>query len=152
GGAHALATSPHLAGLEALDLTRNHVGAVGIRALAEPHAFPKLRQLRLGHCGVPDASLADLAGSPLLAHLEHLDLQGNRECGDAGLAALLGHPHAARLRVLGLQQTAVHLRTIQVMARSAHLARLTHLYLDSTGVGNECLKALAFSESLPRLH
>jgi uncharacterized protein (TIGR02996 family) len=152
GGVHALATSPHLVGLEALDLTRNRVGAVGMRALSRASAFPRLRQLRLGHCGVPDGSLADLAASTLLANLEWLDLQGNRQCGDSGLAALLESPNASRLRVLSLQQTAVHLRTIQVMARSPHLERLTHLHLDSTGVGNECLKALAFSELLGRLH
>jgi hypothetical protein len=88
-GVQALAASPHLSGLETLDLTRDHLGRPGVRALAESTTLTHLRELRLAHAGVPDAALADLADSPLMAGLEVLDLQGNRECGDAGLASLI---------------------------------------------------------------
>jgi uncharacterized protein (TIGR02996 family) len=152
GGPAALAASAALAGLGALDLTRNHVGAAGLVGLTRCDAFPRLRRLRLGHNNIPDEALRVLAGSRLLAGLEHLDLQGNRECGGAGLTALVDSPQAAGLRVLGLQHTLLHLATVQALAGTAHLDQLATLHLDDTHMGNDCLKALAFGAGLPRLH
>jgi uncharacterized protein (TIGR02996 family) len=151
-GVQALAGSGHLASLEVLDLARNRVGELGLHSLAHSSGLPRLRSLLLAHADVPDSALVDLADSPLLAHLERLDLQGNRDCGEQGLTILVESANAAGLRELGLQQTGVHLGTLRALARATHLNRLTHLHLDDTRIGNDGLKALALGTGLPRLH
>jgi uncharacterized protein (TIGR02996 family) len=151
-GVQALASCGYLESLEVLDLARNAVGRLGLHSLAETDSLPNLRTLCLAHAEVPDSALIRFADSPLLARLERLDLQANRDCGDLGLTVLVESANAAGLRRLGLQQTGARLGAMQGLGRATHLDRLTHLYLDDTRVSNDCLKALALGPGLPGLH
>jgi len=118
-GVEALARSPHLAGLVALDLGGCAMGPRGAEALADSAAFPKLRVLNLqrrNHLGVtgvkalsrwsslrgvhtlylpleepePAAVLAPLLESGSLHRVRRLDLWGpEEEGGDAVVEALV---------------------------------------------------------------
>jgi uncharacterized protein (TIGR02996 family) len=150
-GLAALADSAHLPDLERLDLTRNHVTLPGLSRLVQSAHLPRLRHLALGYNDLPEESADELAGSPLLAQLESLDLRGNWAIGGAGLEALTAAPTAARLRRLNLAQTRLGIDTLRALTQSEHLAGLTHLYLGQTNLPNEGLKLLALSPHLTRL-
>lgn len=123
--ATAIASSPHLGSIEALDLRYssvsgkslatmlamrapalrridlegNKVGAVGARALATSALAQQLTDLNLMANGCGDAALAELLGSPAIRNLEKLVADG---AGPASRAALLANPLATRLEAIGL--------------------------------------------------
>jgi uncharacterized protein (TIGR02996 family) len=144
-----LCSGPELA-LRTLDLTRNFIGDAGVAALANSHSLPELTELRLAFNHLPGSSMTLLAASPLMSQLEHLDLRGNSECGGEGLARLLEHPAANRLKTLQLAQVLLTPDTLRRLA-SAALPNLTHLWLDRGHLGAELPKRLAFGSGLPAL-
>ena len=76
-GARALAESPALKAVEALDLEGNRIGDAGLAALAGSDHLTQLRVLSLRENHLSDHGVRALARSPLLATLQVLDLTGN---------------------------------------------------------------------------
>lgn len=91
GGVEALARSDLLKRMlrrsPALDLSRNNIGPVGARALAESPLVEPLEMLDLTANAIGDAGLESLAQSPYLRNLKRLILNENR-IGDPGVRAL----------------------------------------------------------------
>jgi uncharacterized protein (TIGR02996 family) len=91
GGVESLARSDLLQRMlcrsPVLDLSRNNIGPIGARALAESPLVESLEELDLDINVLGDAGLASLAQSPYLVKLRRLKVQGNR-IGDAGVMAL----------------------------------------------------------------
>ena len=76
-GVKALARSPRLANLTALDLSFGHFGDDGARALAASPHLARLVELSLYLCGVSDAGAQAVLGSPHLTRLRRVDLRRN---------------------------------------------------------------------------
>lgn len=83
----ALGCLPTGAPLFMLDLSRNDLGDLGIRAFAERVHFPNLVTLYLGSCGIGDDGLRALARSEQVRRLTGLNLGGNAY-GSEGSAAM----------------------------------------------------------------
>ena len=66
-GVGRLAESPHLGGLQSLDVSANDIGDAGVTALADTRTLPRLHTLRVRANHIGDAGVAALARSPLLA-------------------------------------------------------------------------------------
>jgi uncharacterized protein (TIGR02996 family) len=127
----ALLTSPHLINLRRLVASNNEVGP-GVNLVAGPR-FAHLRWLDLydsdSASGRPgNRGLIEIATSPHLARLEHLNYGGNY-AGDEGLAALASSPTMTRLRSLCLSTGWITRAGIEALARSTTLASLRHLDL-----------------------
>ncbi len=75
-GAYALAGGSYPL-LEHLDLARQEIGDVGLRALCESPGFPRLRGVDLRNNNITDASAAVLSGSGFLVKVRGLDLSEN---------------------------------------------------------------------------
>lgn len=89
----ALAEATWAPELEHLDLSSNEMfGIDGIRALTSSTKLTKLRALLLVYCGfVMDSAGAELAKSPVIANLDHLDLSQTVSREDlAAIRAVLG--------------------------------------------------------------
>jgi uncharacterized protein (TIGR02996 family) len=76
-GAVALAESPHLRGLEELELHNQELRKKGAEAFAAAYAWPRLKRLFLRRNGIPASAIPALAANPRLASLAVLDLRGN---------------------------------------------------------------------------
>jgi uncharacterized protein (TIGR02996 family) len=98
----ALAGSPHLAGLVALELPHCSLSDVSARALAASPHLTNLRHLDLAANHFSDTAAQELADAPLLAKLLTLNLRNNK-IGDAGAKALAASPHLTELRQLDLR-------------------------------------------------
>jgi uncharacterized protein (TIGR02996 family) len=100
-GIRALASSPHLARLDALGLAFTGLGDADARLLADAFRLPGLRRLDLRGNGIGPAGAEVLAGSSVLADLRFLDLRGN-PIGDRGALALARSPHLQHVREMWL--------------------------------------------------
>ena len=170
-GVTALADSPHLTELVALDLAHNAIGDAGLRALA---GWPKLRQFRRlnlsdnGIGDIGDAGIQRLVTSPYLEQLNSLDLSFNplgvagasalaewqwmerlavlnlSSCGlrNLGLMRLLASPHGRNLRVLGLADNYIGDRGGHALAEAPHLPSNIRLDLRGNRIGRDCREAL----------
>jgi hypothetical protein len=87
-GLVALADSPLLGLLQTLDLTYNQITHVGAEALAKSPRARALRSLKLWHNNLGSQGALAVAESPYLTLLEELDL-GSNNLEDAGARALL---------------------------------------------------------------
>ena len=63
--------------LDELNLARQSIGDVGLRALCESWGFPRLRQLDLSENNITDAGAKVLVGSGLFRRLYRLSMSGN---------------------------------------------------------------------------
>jgi uncharacterized protein (TIGR02996 family) len=115
GGAQALAASPHLGRLTALDLGWNEIDDAGAQALA---------------------------ACPGLSRLSELDLSGNR-VGHAGAQALASSPHLGRLSKLNLAGNFIGYAGARALVRSSQLTCLTGLDLSTNAISPQGLRALA---------
>ena len=68
--------------LKALDLSSNHLGDEGARALAGSPHLRRLRQLDLRHNQIGRSGVEALLASTTLPRLDELDLRGNELCRD----------------------------------------------------------------------
>jgi hypothetical protein len=93
--------------VQTLSLFGCKLGNGGIAALARANGFHELRVLRLGLNGLTDDAALHLARASSLSMLWALDLQHNREFGDAGLRALLDGLPLDELHELRVEGTAV---------------------------------------------
>jgi hypothetical protein len=100
-GVEALASSPNLGGLEALDLGMSTLGA-GASALGRSPLLGRLRSLGLGGTLLDDDEAARIAGVPA-ARLVQLDLENNKLT--SGGAAHVARWGMRSLRSLNLEGT-----------------------------------------------
>src|SRR5262249_27137130 len=119
--ARALAGSPALSGLTALDLHWNEINPRGCEALATSPHLANLTTLDLDTNYVGDRGLIALARSPYLSRLTHLDLGGN-DCTHVGVEALASS--SLPLEYLRFWGPIVGPRSAQAVAASATMARL----------------------------
>jgi uncharacterized protein (TIGR02996 family) len=98
----ALATAPHLAGLEYLSLAGNYPDSENVRHLAEGRGWPRLAFLNLNDLRIGETGVQILASSPAFAQLEVLSLRSNN-LGSAAAKALVSSPHLNRLTCLDLR-------------------------------------------------
>jgi Ran GTPase-activating protein (RanGAP) involved in mRNA processing and transport len=93
---------------------------------------------------------ADLAASPALAHLEQLDLSGNR-LGWRAAEAIARSPYLKRLEYLDLGGNHLGKRGAQALA-AGHFPRLRHLDVRFSAIPAAGIAALARSPAFPALH
>jgi uncharacterized protein (TIGR02996 family) len=149
--AAAIAATPRVSGLTALNLASNRLSADGLRALAESAALASLTELRLGGNNVQDTGAKALAASPHLTRLTSLDLSANN-IGGPGLHALASSPNVKHVRELDLSDNYVGLDAVRALADSPNLARLRTLRLSCNQAAGESGAVLAASLHLnPRL-
>ncbi|MFL5341901.1 MAG: TIGR02996 domain-containing protein [Gemmataceae bacterium] len=143
--------SPAVANLESLDLGRNdQLRDAGAAALAAAPFLRGLRTLRLYRCGLSGAGAASLFAGRW-PNLVELDLENNHRVGPAGAAAIARSRAARRLRRLHLQVNGVGGEGAQSLANSRHLANLTVLNLFGNRIGDDGAAALANSPALAAL-
>ena len=124
--ARQLMSCPHLARMDSLELWVGEIGVPVAPLLAESPHLTGLRTLHL-NARIGDEGLAILADSPGLAGVEELYLHGDRFTS-AGVRAVAGSPHFARLRRLMLT---AHpgAAGIEALVTSPHLTGLERLVL-----------------------
>lgn len=147
----ALACSPHLRNLTALDLSGNYLGDDGVRVLASSKHLAGLEELRLGASNVGPAGLMALASSPNFAKLTGLDLGGNR-IGDEGVRVLVSSPHLRNLIALNLHSNTIGPSGARRLAASPNLTKLKTLNLRFNQICTDGTLALASSPYLPALN
>ncbi len=145
-GAALLAASPHLAGLERLDLAGNRLTAASLPVLAR--GFPRLRALALAENQLPADGLAEAFGELALGSLELLDLSGNT-LGPREAAALAGNRALGALRELELERCHLGAKGTaafcEALARGGALAlsALRRLRLERNSLGDAGALAVA---------
>ena len=156
-GAEALARSPHLRRLEALDLAGNDLDAAAVRCLVGPPGRPTLPELvalgladnRIGDRGVE--VLADSALLPrMLARSPALDLSRNGITA-TGLQTLLGSPRLVPLVSLNLSGNAVGDAGLIALTVADWLPSLRELSLNASGITDESIFVLVDTPLFGRL-
>lgn len=157
-GVEALAGSPHLVRLRALDLqggsnSTNTVGDAGVRHLAGSATFKQLTDLNLTCNGVTDEGVRALLASPHLGALARLNLPMNA-LTDAALVALAesdGLPALNWLNVsAGLRSRAIA-GAIGRLVQSPRMEKLIGLKLGGHPIGPAGALALADSPNCRNL-
>jgi uncharacterized protein (TIGR02996 family) len=142
----ALAESPHLAGLTALDLRSNMAGDAGAVALAASPHVRHLTTLRLGGNRIGAAGMRTLAVSPYLSNLTSLNLLGNHV-----LAELAAAPWLASLASLDLTATSPRIEALRALLASPYLPRPKVLSLCTNAFRDEGAELLAASPLLEQV-
>jgi uncharacterized protein (TIGR02996 family) len=141
-GCELLAGCPHLAGLAELRLARADLTPTAVRALFRPDShLRRLRLLDLGWNNLHAPAGEALAGAPHLAGLTHLDLDLNR-LGAEGVSALAGSPHLANLTYLRLAHNNILPAGARALLTSPHLGKLHTLYLRSNRLSKDLIRQL----------
>jgi len=137
-----LASTAALPSLTHLFLSSRDLTPQGVRLLGEARGLPALRHLTIGwtHYG-DEGNAAALAGSPLLARLDTLDVSWTVFDRQAALG-LSQSKHLGQLRRLDLTQCRVGPEEAQMLSR-AHFERLSELKLMNGKIGPKGLAALA---------
>jgi uncharacterized protein (TIGR02996 family) len=154
--AEELARSSWFGNLRRLSLSENSIRDRGLAAFAAARPAPPLTFFRLGQSGIginrnpsgigPDG-FAALARSPMLKHLEHLELR-HTPLAPAAVAALLGSSHLERLVILDLQGCTLGPKAWRELARCPGRQYLRRLDLGQTGLDREGAEHLARAELL----
>jgi len=101
-----------------LDLSRNSIGPMGARALADSPEVESLEELRLDINAIGDAGLASLAQSPHLRRLRRLEVCENR-IGDPGVMALARSRLPESLDALDLTGNFITTESVQAVREAA---------------------------------
>jgi uncharacterized protein (TIGR02996 family) len=152
----ALAASPYLGNLRALDLEgEENLGHSGGEGLVDfVRRLPRLESLLLMVHGVDTEALL---GLPTLTHLRQLQVY---HVTHYPLALLAGNPSLSNLTHLLLKPHAlepgdtdayIRLAGVEALVTSPHLTSLTHLELQLSDMGDEGCAAIARSGILARL-
>ena len=153
-GVQALAESPHLAGLLALDISGNDVNNAGVRAVVESRWLTRLHSFRVFANDVGDAGAESLAGSALLGRMlarnPALDLRQN-SIGPAGAAALAKSVRLRAAAHLDLSGNDLGDSGLRCLTQSPHLMRLRTLAVRHNSIGDDGAVALADSPLMARL-
>jgi len=139
-GAVALARSPHLGALVALDLGFWELRARGVRALAEAPWMKQMRRLELCGFTASAAGLEILAGAEMPA-LRWLDLCYSH-LGDEDLRPLLGAAWLPRLTFLELGNNELTAAGAKMLAEADGLEGLVSLNVTYNEIGDEGKKVL----------
>lgn len=147
-GAALLAASPTLTQLRVLKLRCNSVLSDGLAAIAHSATFAHLEHLDLAYQSAPgvrpflhDAGFVQLAASPILRTLRHLDVAGNAMTA-AALAALLDAPVANTLQTLELSWNRLGPQALTILSHAQRAHALSALYLHHTNLGDGALEGL----------
>ncbi len=97
-----------------------------------------------------DAEVARLVEAPWMAHLESLNVGGNK-VGANGAAALATSPNLARLRSLALHSNVLEDAGVRAFATGTTLGRCLSLYFTANRVTDEGVRALAQNKGLRSL-
>ncbi len=134
-------------------LERVKVSLAGLREHAEElfrHA-PVLELTITNETEEPVEGLAEVLALPALARLTHLHLTG-RHWGEAKVARLLaGATNLKRLTSLWLEVVGIGDEGLALLANARHLRSLSELHLEYNGIGLPGMRALASSPHLTRL-
>jgi uncharacterized protein (TIGR02996 family) len=141
-----LCKSPHLVGLEELDLSNNPLGAEGGTVLAEA-SFTGVRALLLWRTGLDVAGVRSLAASQKLTRVVTLHVGWN-QLGEEGVAALADSPLSASVEDLDLRNCRINARAL---ARALALPRLRSLCVMSNSFGPAGVRTLAAAKLPPQL-
>jgi uncharacterized protein (TIGR02996 family) len=153
-GAVALAGSPHLAGLEHLDLASNRIGVPGLHAIAR--GAWRLRSLVLSHNALAlspaeDRSpLADALAGPALATLESLGLDAI-PLSPHDVTALVASPTLAQLRELDLERCQIGAAGVAALCEAFALPALRRLRLERNNLCDAGARAIAGCAALSQL-
>ena len=138
--------SPHLTGLERLNLSWNYLSGDGLADLAAAN-LPRLRELRLCGCEIAEGEFEDLARSKL--RRLHLLVIAYNSIGDFGLELLAD---AARrgweMKSLDVANADCSAKGVAALLRGKWAASLESLRIDSNELGDDAAKALAASKHL----
>ncbi|MBA4191017.1 MAG: hypothetical protein C0467_23780 [Planctomycetaceae bacterium] len=141
-GMIALAASPYLGNLRALDLSIAAVKADGIKALAKSKTLTGLERLLMRYNPLGAAGGKALAGSPVFARLTDLRL-GNCNLGAAGGAAVANSPHLSGLRVLNLSGNGMTNTAVEGIVRPGAFDHLRALILGYNKIDDAGVEMLA---------
>jgi uncharacterized protein (TIGR02996 family) len=145
-------TSPLLARLRSLDLSREPVRVRGCDLLAGCPHLAGLAELRLARADLTPTAVRTLfRPDSHLRRLRLLDLSEN-DLRPHGAEVLAGAPHLAGLTHLGLYRNWLAAEGVSALAGSAHLANLTYLDLTHNNILNPGGQALLHSPHLGKLH
>ncbi|HLL24023.1 MAG TPA: hypothetical protein VK427_17945, partial [Kofleriaceae bacterium] len=138
-GARAVLSSPALARLTSLDVSRNSLGAELVPAL-DALALPALRHLACVQNAVVPAIAEAFAGAPL-PELRSLDLSDNA-LADDGLVALARTTGLPKLEMLRIKNTGVGSRGLAALGASPLGARLRAIDLARNEIDDPGVAAL----------
>jgi hypothetical protein len=149
--AQAMATSPALSTLTALELVSCGFGAEEVKALAQAPFAPNLRQFCVAGNTIGARGMQAILGSPLKGkalddlHLHHCDLP------PGSLKRLFAWPGLENVTRLELGSNDLDAEVFTALLSSRRLGRLTTLHLATGTVSDEGLLALARSAGPTRL-
>jgi uncharacterized protein (TIGR02996 family) len=147
-GLIALAGSPHLSGLTALNLTRQCIQTAGLNEVLSSPNWSGLQQLYLRSNQIGNVAAFNLsAGAEILC----LDL-GDNQIGDIGAVALAAAPRLAALASLGLDTSEITVHGVQALASAFFWPSLQRLDLSRNPLGEQGLRALAQAEPPGQLY
>jgi uncharacterized protein (TIGR02996 family) len=131
--------------------TSMFVSAEALKGLLALPELPRLTRLALKGCGIDNGRCQIIASSPRLAGLRELLLDEN-PFTSAGVAVLAASPHLAGLTTLVLNSAGVNgTAPAAALAGSSALARLDHLGLGESDLGEDGLRRLGVGDGLPAL-
>jgi Leucine-rich repeat (LRR) protein len=149
-GMLAMASSPYLAGLRSLTLSRWFLPDSSPVGFDWPH-LGQLTHLDLQRCSIGPDSARALAKAPALARLRSLNLSSNA-LGDEGAQALACSGVLTALVRLDLAFNRISARGLAELAESTALTELRELVLDhNLQIGDEGIIALSLSPMIGRL-
>jgi uncharacterized protein (TIGR02996 family) len=148
-GARALAVARAPA-LTVLRLGVNGLGDEGAEALAGSPLLARLTALDLHDCRLGRRAAAALAVSPHLGCLASLDLDRN-QIGPMGADSLARAPWMSGVCTLNLSGCRLGDEGVEALGRSSKLSRVSTLGLNDNGASLRGLEALASSPHLPAL-
>lgn len=145
-GLLALARSPQLRCLEAMDATGSRLGPELFAGLCEVEGLG-WRELGLSLCHLRDDGLVALARSPWASGLRRLELRSNL-ITEHGLIALARSEYLGGLRHLDLQQNEIGDAGLVAVAESQTLKSLESLDFDFNPVSGAAVASLARAPSM----
>jgi uncharacterized protein (TIGR02996 family) len=142
----ALAASPHLGQLRALNLFNCGIETAGVRALVESPTVMRPRDLMLSGNNIDASGMGLLASWSGLAEVERLSLgalHGGPAFTDDAMTVLASSPHLTRLRFLHLGQTVLGPDGLLALGNWPVLARLHSLGWWNSRIGRDGARHLA---------
>jgi uncharacterized protein (TIGR02996 family) len=129
-----------------------HIGVTSVRSLlkAAPEIFSRAPVTWLSLGTLTANSAKQLANSPVMARIRHLDKLGLETWGETSLASFANSPHLGNLRMLSLWQSDQSTESLRAFLANQSLTRLTHFTLNSCmSAGTSVVSAIINSLSAP---
>lgn len=138
-------------GVRELDISGTPLGGVALEELLDGDAVPELRRLHMNYSGTAATTLRALAGSGFWARAEALHL---RQSGlpDGALDPLFAAPGSPALRVLDLAQNALRDAGVARLCAAPWADAVAYLDLSHNYLTDDALRALAASGRFGNLH